>query len=198
MLKPRLTPKGQPINRDCMVNENEYLLGKRMVFLDGEMTGSTQGQNLLLAMSSMSQEPIKLTISSPGGSLDSAFMLYDVMRLSPAPIWTLGRWVCSAAVIPLAAGVKGHRYLLPHSKVMLHLPSTEMSGDSKEIAIRQIELEKYKQTMLDILIECGAKKKREDILIDIDREMWMTSEETIKYGLADSIVSKKELNSWLV
>lgn len=196
MLYPRLTHEGQPIPKDALVRPEEHLMTqRRIICLEGEMTGDPTAINTLMSLGSMSKDPIKMTISSPGGSLDAAFLLYDTMKLSPAPIWTLGRWVCSAAVIALAGAHR--RYLLPHSRVMLHLPQTAMSGDPKEISIMQAEFEKYKEEMLDLYIACGAKKKKSKILADIDRALWMGPEETIAYGLADEIISQAEWNSWL-
>jgi ATP-dependent Clp protease protease subunit len=135
--------------------------------------------------------PIWLEIDSEGGSVDSAMMLYDVIRMSIAPVNTIGETCISAAVLLLAAGHR--RCLYPHSRVMLHLPSGGVSGDVKEIAIRSHEFGRVRDAMVDAYIECGVKRTRKQILKDIDREMWLTAQEAIDYGLADEIIDARTL-----
>jgi len=138
-----------------------------------------------------------MVINSFGGALDGAFLITDTMKLLRAPVYTVGRIVCSAATMLLASGTKGHRYLMPHSKVMLHLPSVGMQGDSKQIEIGNREMQKAKMSMLKILQEAGVERTDKQLLKDIDREMWMAPQEAIDYGLADKIVDRDTLNEWL-
>ena len=111
-----------------------------------------------------------------------------------SPIITVGRYCASAAAIILAAGTK--RYLFPHAKVMLHLPSGQMGGDSKDWEIQHREMQKYKDKIVDILCENGAKKSREEILSDIDRNFWLEPQEAINYGLEDEIITPEVWHEW--
>jgi len=155
--------------------------------------------NCLLALDDLSHDPIKLVITSVGGDLDSAFLLYDTICLTKAPIYTLGRYCASAAALILAAGKK--RYLMPHAKVMLHPHRMAMGGGSlsdTDLEVVRQESKKYKEKMVDILIDCGVKKTPEAILMDIEnKDFWLEPEEAIKYGLADKIMDKKTLGGWL-
>ena len=196
MLYPRQTKDGELVSDEQMVSYLEHLTQThRVLFLTGLITGETESHNLLLALDSLSHDPIRLVITSPGGDLDSAFLFYDTMKLLKSPIETLGRYCGSAAVVLLAAGRK--RYLMPHAKVMLHLPASQFGGDSRDIDIWHRELTKYKNKIVDILIECGAGKRHEEILADMDRDFWLEPVEAVAYGLADEIMTPKVLGEWL-
>lgn len=195
MLYPRETHNGRLIDDTQMVGVREHLSNRRIFNIAGEITNEIDSQNILLAMDSLSHKPIKLFITSPGGGLDAAFLLYDTLKMLRSPVITIGRYCASAAVLLLAAGKK--RYLLPHAKIMLHLPSGAMMGDSKEWEIQHKQMQIYKDKMVDVLIECGAKKSKKEILLDIDRDFWLDPQEAIEYGLADEILKPSILGEWL-
>ncbi len=195
MIHPRITKlngKEVLVNDDQMVGYKEHMTqNHRILFFSGVITGEMDAHNLLLALDSLSHEPIKLLITSPGGDLDSTFLFYDTMKLVQSSVITIGRYCASAAAMLLAAGNK--RYLSPHAKVMLHLPSNYFAKDT---AIQMQDMEiihkqslQYKEKMVDILRECGAKKSHKEILADIDRDFWMEPQEAIDYGLADEILT---------
>ena len=205
MLYPRTTTLN---GEQVLVDENQMTAYKehlqrehRILFLTGILSGETESHNLLMAMDSPkinpNHDPIKLVITSAGGELDSTFLFYDTMKLVQSPIEVVGRYCASAAVLLLAAGTKGKRYLYPHAKVMLHLPTGQFGGDPKDIKIQQIEMVKYQNQILKILKECGVTKSREEILTDIDRAFWLEPEEAIEYGLADAIFTPKVWQEWL-
>ena len=194
------------IKDDQMRSVKEYFLDEhRMLFLDGVIRndrcqicgkgGDTESTNLLLALAAHSGEPIKIVITSPGGAVDAALMIYDVMRLIDTPIITIGRYCASAAAILMAAGTE--RYLFPQAKMMLHLASGQLTGNTAEITIQKEEIDKTQQSLVDALIECGVKKTREEILKDINREKWFNARESIEYGMADGVVTKELLKGWL-
>ena len=72
-----------------------------------------------------------------------------------------------------------------------------MGGDSKDWDIQHKQMESYRDKVVGILIECGAKKSREEILSDIDRDYWLEPKEAIEYGLADEIFSPEIWQSWI-
>ena len=183
---------------DQLMNEYETLARKRVLFCYGEMVPSyaaqvTQPVDVMLLLDSQSNDPIKMVIESPGGMVSTGFVLCDTMRSINSPVWTIGRTCCSMAAILLAAGEPGHRYLYPHSRVMLHLPFGQMAGDTTDMKIQAAEMNKLKEQIVDLLIDCGVKRTRKQILKDIDRDFWMNAEEAIEYGLADKIVTENIL-----
>ena len=95
----------------------------------------------------------------------------------------------------LAAGSK--RYLYPHAKVMLHLPSGQMGGDARDLEIQHRQMGVYRDKVIDILCDCGAKKNRTEILGDMDRDYWLEPQEAIDYGLADEILTPEIWRSWI-
>jgi ATP-dependent Clp protease protease subunit len=191
-------PKKELVAGDQMVSYREHLSrNNRMIFLTGEITIGDEACNLLMALSSISNDPLKMVITSPGGYLDSTYMLCDTMKacMTKTPIYSLGRYVASAAVLPFVCCSK--RYLLPHAKVMLHLVWARMEGEYKQIEIQKQEMVKTQDQMIEFLRQHGVKKAATDILKDIDRELWMDAREAIKYGLADEILTPDVMREWL-
>ena len=199
MLYPRITRVN---DRDTLVDDTQCVGYKehmadrhRILFLSGLITGDMENHNLLMTLDSLSDDPIKLIITSAGGDLDATFLLYDTIKSMRSPVITIGRYCASAAAILLAAGSK--RYLYPHAKVMLHLPAGQMGGDARDWDIQHKQMEKYRSVVVDILCLCGARKSRDKILEDIDRDFWMEPKEAIDYGLADEIWTPGIWQSWI-
>ena len=196
MLYPRQTKDGELVLDTQMVSWKEHLSQEyRILSFDGVITGDTSPRQLLRALDSLSHDPIKIFITSPGGELDSTFLFYDTMKMIKSPIITIGEYCASAAAIILAAGSK--RYLYPHAKVMLHLPAGQMGGDAKDWDIQHRQMVQYRNRVVDILIECGVKKSREEILADMDRDYWLDPLEAISYGLADAIMTPEIWQEWI-
>ena len=196
MIYPRVDKEGTLVTENQMVSSSEHLLQKhRMVSILGALTGELSAVHVLWALDSISHEPIKLVITSPGGDLDSAFLLYDTIKTISSPVWTLGRYCASAAALLLASGSR--RVLMSHAKVMLHLPSGQLYGDATDWEIQQREMIKYKDELVSSLQACGVKRTKEEILMDINRDRWFNAEEAITYGLADEIMTKELWGEWL-
>ena len=189
------------IKKNELMGPHELLLRKnRSLFLYGiiapimlrsDAYSSMYTQDMILALDAQEHAPIKLYIDSPGGYVSSGFTLFDTMREVSkigSEIHTYGRSCQSMAVLILAAGTKGHRYVYKNTRIMLHLPSGNAEGDSDDIALQSKEINKNKSLLIDNLIECGATKSSKQILKDINKEYWMGAEEAIDYGIADKIV----------
>lgn len=178
-----------------MCSYKEHLTQKhRTLFFSGAITGDMAPHDLLMALDTLSHDPIRLVITSPGGDLDSTFLFYDTMKLIQSPIITIGRYCASAAALLLAGGSK--RYLFPHAKVMLHLPSAVLQGDSHDIEIAHKQMHNYQDRIAEILVENGVKLSPEKIFSDIDRDFWFEPTEAIAYGLADEILTKEIWQEW--
>lgn len=188
--------------RDGLVKDSELMsvyeflaVGSRAVFLSDEITfkeGSAVWlPDTLLALDKWSHDPIKLYIASPGGAIQAGLVIYDTMKMLKSPIYTIGRYCLSLAAVLLAAGDKGHRYVLPHARIVLHLPRGNIAGDTKDLEIYTKEITRVKDTLAELLIDCGVKRKKRTLLADMDREFWLNAEEAIEYGLADKIMNTR-------
>ena len=199
MLYPRITNlqgKDVLVDDTQMTGFKEHMTQEyRILYLDGVISGDSSPRQLLGALDTLSPAPIKIFITSPGGDLDTTFLFYDVMKRIKSPVITIGDYCASAAAIILAAGSK--RYLSPHAKVMLHLPAGQMGGDARDWDIQHRQMEKYRNRVVDILIECGAKKNKKEILQDIDRDYWMEADESIAYGIADEVLTSEIWEEWI-
>jgi ATP-dependent Clp protease protease subunit len=149
----------------------------------------------LLALGLESRDPIVMFISSPGGEVGTGMELYDAIRLSPAPVTTIGFNCASLATLVLAAGQT--RLLLPHARVMLHLPRLTASDlknvDSKELDLVNKERGSIRDIMADCYIETGVKRTRKQLLVDMDRMHWMNATEAKTYGLIDRVATGEDL-----
>jgi len=199
MLYPRIINlNGEDVlvlNEQCLDYKEHMNTEHRIMFFSGAISGDMESHNFLMTLDSLSHDPIKIVLTSPGGDLDSTFLFYDTMKMIQSPIEILGRYCASAGAILLAAGDR--RYLLPHARVMLHLPAGQMGGDARDWDIQHRQMEHYRDRVVGILRECGVKKSREEILADIDRDFWMGPKEAINYGLADEVMSKEIWQSWI-
>lgn len=207
MLYPRISEingKEVLVNQDEMVGWREHLTQEhRILFLTGQIgyrclqcgTAEVDSLNLLMGLDDLGQKPIRLVITSHGGDLDTTFLFYDTMRFMQTPVETLGRYCASAAALLLAAGSK--RYLNPHAKVMLHRPWGRQEGDARDLEIQGQEMKKYQSKFIDALIECGVAKTHDEILADIDRNLWLEPKEAIEYGLADAIMTPEIWEEWI-
>jgi ATP-dependent Clp protease protease subunit len=135
---------------------------------------------------------INLYINSPGGSVDDTMAIYDTMRFIAAPVATycIGRAQSGAAII-LAAGEKGKRYALPHSKIMLHQPWGGITGQAADIKIQAQEVLKAK-TMINELLAKHSGQSVERIATETERDRYMTAQEAKEYGLVDEVLQAED------
>lgn len=171
------------------------LLSERIIFIgediDDELANSIVAQ--LLYLDTLNHTPIKMYINSPGGVITSGMAIYDTMNLIKSPVYTfaLGQ-ACSFGAILLTSGQKGHRYALPHARIMIHQPSGGSIGQSSDIQITAKLIDGMKQELAQILADTTGQPLKK-VLKDSDRDLWMTSEEALKYGLIDAIVSPRSM-----
>ena len=146
-----------------------------------------------------SESDIKLFINSPGGSVDDGLAIYDVMNWIEPDVatYTIGLSASMGSILT-SSGVRGKRYILPHSKIMIHQPMSGTSPRTQEsdFKIAYEELKKCKDTLYNILSE-NTGKSIEEIIADGDRDHWLTAEESLPgvygpYGLVDEIITKKK------
>jgi ATP-dependent Clp protease protease subunit len=173
------------------------LLKDRIVLLgtpiDDHVANSICAQ-LLFLESENPEKQINMYINSPGGVVTAGMAIYDTMQYISAPVATLciGQAASMAAVL-LAAGEKGMRYTLPHSRIMIHQPMGGFQGQASDIAIQAKEIIRLRGTLNQILAE-HTGQSLEKVEQDTERDYFMSGEEACTYGLIDQVLaSRKEL-----
>ena len=171
------------------------LMMDRIIFLgcpiNDDVANIIQAQ-LLFLESSDPKADIMLYINSPGGVVYSGLGIYDTMQTIQPDVATICTGMAaSMASIMLAAGAKGKRSALPHSRVMIHQPMGGAEGQASEMEITVREIVKLKQELYQILCD-HTGKPMEQIVKDADRDFWMTSSEAMAYGMVDRIVEKNK------
>jgi ATP-dependent Clp protease protease subunit len=140
---------------------------------------------------------INLYINSPGGDITSLFAVYDTMKYIKSDVSTIvmGQ-AASAAAVLLAAGAKGKRYALPHSRILIHQPHGGAQGQAVDIEIQAKEILRYRQLLDEILAE-HTGQTIEKIKADTDRDFIMTSEQAKDYGIIDEVISSRKVQAEL-
>jgi ATP-dependent Clp protease protease subunit len=137
---------------------------------------------------------INIYINSPGGDITSLFAIYDTMQFIKNDIATicLGQ-AASAAAVLLAAGTKGKRLALPHSRVLLHQPYGQVGyGQVTDLEIAAKEILRMRDLLEEILAKHTGQSK-ERIHADTDRDFVIEANEAVEYGIIDSVISSREL-----
>ena len=146
----------------------------------------------LLWLDTQGNEDITIYCDSPGGSVKSGLSMVDVMNYVSSDIITINTGMAaSMGSVLLGAGTKGKRYSLPHSRVMLHQVSSAMQGDIQSMRISFQESEKYNNELFRMLGEY-CDKDPEQVKKDADRDLWLSSEEAVEYGIIDSVIKNKQ------
>jgi len=147
---------------------------------------------LLFLESEDPDKDINMYINSPGGSVSAGLAIYDTMKFIKPSISTIcvGQAASFGAVL-LAAGTKGKRYALPHSRIMLHQPSGGAQGMVSDIEIQAKEIRRYKDLLNKILSDATGQPL-ERLEKDSDRDFFMSAEESLNYGLIDKIIVNKD------
>jgi ATP-dependent Clp protease protease subunit len=136
-----------------------------------------------------SKKDIFLYINSPGGSVYDALAIYDTMNFVKADVQTIGIGMqASAAAFLLSSGAKGKRYILPHSTVMIHQPSSGTRGKVTDQEIDLHESLRVKNLLEEIMAKNTGQEKTK-VHEDMERDRWMTASETKKYGIVDKIIN---------
>ena len=172
------------------------LLKERIIFLgtpiNDEVANNVMAQLIFLEYENPEKD-ITLYINSPGGYVSAGLAIYDTMQHVRPNIATICIGSCaSMAAVLLAAGTKGKRYALPHSRIMLHQPSGAATGQSTDIQITAKEIIRTKDTLTEIVAKHTGKPV-EEVREKTDRDFYMSPEEAKAFGVIDEIfVPRKE------
>jgi len=171
------------------------LLKDRIVFLTGAINEDISDLIVAEMLFLEAQDPtqdIYLYINSPGGEVTPGMAIYDTMQYLKSPVSTicLGQAASLGAII-LAAGEKGKRYALPHSRVMIHQPWGGAQGQATDVEIQAKEIIRIKRIGIEILAaHTGQPIKK--VQEDTERDFYMSPEEAKEYGIIDQIIVKSK------
>jgi len=174
----------------------EKAFESRTVLVFGAITDISAADTArrLVALDGASSAPIDMLVSSPGGHLESGDALHDIVRFIAAPVRMIGTgWVGSAATHLFLAAPKDRRFCLPQTRFLIHQPSGGAGGQASDIAIQAREIVKARERIARVIArETGHPL--EAVLVDIERDRWMSAEEAVEYGLVSRIIeSRSEL-----
>lgn len=172
------------------------LLADRIVYLG---TGIDEGvanaviAQLLHLENENPDAPIALYLNSPGGSIPATLAVYDAMQFIRPRVDTtcVGQVVASAAVL-LAGGATGHRSVLPHGRVVIHAPAAEGRGTVPDLILEADEIERVRRMQEEILGQ-HTGHSAEEIRRDTDRDLILTAQAAVDYGVVDQVLTARQV-----
>jgi ATP-dependent Clp protease protease subunit len=138
---------------------------------------------------------ISLYINSPGGVVTAGMAIYDTMQYIQCDIQTIvmGQ-ACSMGSLLASAGTKGKRLILPHARHMIHQPLGGASGQATDVQIQANELLRWKSELTQVY-QKHTDQPLEKLQADMERDNFMTAEQAVAYGLADKVVTSREVDN---
>jgi ATP-dependent Clp protease protease subunit len=169
------------------------LLKERIIFLgtpiDDNVANLVIAQLLFLAADDPDKD-IYLYVNSPGGIVSSGLAILDTMNyIKPDVVTNCVGQAASMGAVLLAAGTKGKRFALPHSRVMIHQPLGGVEGQATDIEIQTKEILRIREILNKVLSDTTGQSI-EKIRTDTDRNFFMSAEEAKKYGLIDDVIKQ--------
>jgi len=171
------------------------LLKDRIVFLDGEihdLSADLVVAQLLFLDGQETEKDINLYINSPGGSVTAGLAIYDTIQHLKSDVQTicLGQAASMAALI-LTAGTAGKRMVLPSSRVLIHQPWGGAQGQARDIGIQSREIIRLKKMTIQYFAD-HTGKSTEQVAADMERDLYMSAQDAVAYGIADSILKREK------
>jgi ATP-dependent Clp protease protease subunit len=171
----------------------EKAFKSRTVLVFGAISDSSAAEvaRRLIALDADSAAPIDLLVSSPGGHLESGDAIHDMLRFITAPVNMIGTgWVGSAATHMYLAVPRERRFCTPNTRFLIHQPSGGAGGQATDIAIHAQEILKARERIARV-ISRETGKPLDTVLVDIERDRWLSAEEAVAYGLVGRIIERK-------
>jgi len=174
------------------------LLKDRIVFI-GEPVEDGMANTIIAQMLFLeSEDPdkdINVYVNSPGGAVTAGLAIYDTMQYIKPDITTICMGQASSmGALLLAAGSKGKRYSLPNARIMIHQPLGGVQGQATDIDIQAKEILNIKNRIHEILVK-HTGQPIEKIREDTERDFFMSSDDAMKYGIVDKVISKREIQT---
>ena len=173
----------------------QRLTRERIIFMgseiDDEMANQIIGVLLYLDNENPNQ-PIYLYINCPGGSVISGLAIYDTIQHIKSEVVTVNLGLAaSMASFLLCAGSRGRRFALPHSRVMIHQPMGGAQGQAEDIRVEASQIMRIRNNLVK-MYSLMTGQTSEQIVIDLDRDNFMSAEQALAYGLIDEIVQPND------
>jgi ATP-dependent Clp protease protease subunit len=176
------------------IDLEDRLFRERIIFLTQEVDDTIANAIVayMLYLDSDDQgKPIYLYINSPGGSVTAGMAIYDTMQYIKSEVVTICVGLAaSMGSFLLAAGTKGKRLALPHSRIMIHQPSGGTRGQATDIDIEAREILRIRRQLNDIYVQMTGRTL-EKIEKDMDRDFFMSAEQAKEYGLIDKVIDER-------
>jgi ATP-dependent Clp protease protease subunit len=174
------------------------LLKERVVFLCGpveDLVANVVVAQLLFLESENPDKDIHLYINSPGGMVSAGLAIYDTMQFIKPDVSTLciGQAASMGALL-LAGGAKGKRYVLPHSRIMIHQPLGGFQGQASDIDIHAKEILRTRER-LDEILSLHTGQPLERVQADTDRDNFMGGAEAVEYGIIDEVLKSRKIST---
>ena len=170
------------------------LLNDRIIVLSEDVNDTSASLVVAQLLYLEGQDPdkdISLYINSPGGSITSGMAIYDTMNFIKCDVSTICiGMAASMASFLLAAGTKGKRIALPNSEILIHQPLGGMQGQASDIKIHADHILRIKDKMNRLLSEMTGQPI-ERVVVDTDRDNYLTPEQALEYGLIDKVFDKR-------
>ena len=171
------------------------LMMDRIIFLGmaiDDNIGNIITAQLLFLESVDSKRDVLLYVNSPGGSVYAGLGIYDTMQYIAPDVATICTGIAaSMGAVLVAAGTKGKRSSLPHSRIMIHQPSGGMQGQSRDMEITLKQTLELRKDLYNILSHHTGQSYKK-IEQDSDRDYWMRAEKAKEYGLIDEVLAYKK------
>ena len=172
------------------------LLRDRVVMLDGEVSGHSSSlicAQLLFLEADNPDKDISLYINSPGGSVTAGLALLDTMQFIKPDVATIvmGQAASMGSLLAQACA-PDKRFILKNARHMIHQPSGGAGGQATDMEIQVKEILKMKKTLTEIYVQNNSKGKTyEQLLADMERDFFMSAQESVDYGLADKVITRR-------
>ena len=171
------------------------LLKDRIIFVDGEIfdvTADSVVAQLLFLESQDPEKPINIYINSPGGTVTAGLAIYDTIQYIKPDVQTicLGQ-ASSMGALLLTCGTEGKRMALPSSRILIHQPWGGVQGQARDIDIQAREIVRLKKMIIAYFAR-HTKKSESVIAQDLERDYYMSADESVEYGLVDKVLTRGE------
>ena len=171
------------------------LLRDRIVMLDTEVSSHSASLIVAQMLFLEAEDPgrdILFYINSPGGSVTAGMSIYDTMQFVKCDVSTIvmGQ-AASMGSLLAAAGTAGKRHILPNARHMIHQPLGGASGQATDVEIQARELLRWKTVLTDIYVR-HTGRDFDTLKADMERDNFMTAEQSVAYGLADKVISNRD------
>lgn len=174
------------------INVFSRILMDRIIFLGSEINDDVANiiTAQLLWLEQESGSDIKIMINSPGGSIYAGYEILDCMNYINCDVSTISMGMtASMATIIASSGTKGKRFILPHTRFLIHQPLGGTKGQCSDIQIEAKEIQTLKEELANILAE-NSGLPYERIVEMCDRDTILTAKQTVEYGFVDKIIEK--------